>query len=162
MEVLRQALRDRLISNQVRYSLADRSIEKHILPYCLKHGLTVIAYSPLAQGLLTGKYTPQNLPQDPIRRDAVLFHSPNVEAIWNVVDALKTLAQAYGKTPAQIALRWVIQQPGVVAIPGAKNAKQARENAEAMNFALSKEDWQMLDSLSRFELTYFVETPVRR
>ncbi len=157
MEVLRQALGERLVSNQVRYSLADRSVEKHILPYCRRHGMVVIAYSPLGQGLLTGKYTPDHLPQDPIRGNSPLFQSPNVDRIWDVVAVLKELAASYGKTPAQVALRWLIQQEGVVAIPGAKNAQQARDNAGAMDFTLSEEDWKRLEEVSRFELTYFVD-----
>lgn len=156
-EPLRQALGDKLVSNQVRYSLADRSIEKHILPYCRRHGITIIAYSPIAQGLLTGKYTRDNLPQDPIRSDHPLFRSPNVDHIFRMVDVLKEMAQKYNRTPAQIALRWLIQQDGVVAIPGAKNREQARDNAAAMDFELTPEDWARLEEVSRYEITYFVE-----
>ncbi len=156
-EPLRQALGNRLVSNQVRYSLADRSIEKHILPYARRHGITIIAYSPLGQGLLTGKYTRDNLPQDPIRGEHPLFHPPNVDRIFHVVAVLRDLARKYERTPAQIALRWLIQQDGVVAIPGAKNAQQAKDNAAAMDFSLTPEDWARLDEVSRFEITYFTE-----
>ena len=156
-EPLRQALGERLVSNQVRYSLADRSIEKHILPYARRHGITIIAYSPLGQGLLTGKYTRDNLPQDPIRGEHPLFRSPNVDRIFEVVAVLQELARKYERTPAQIALRWLIQQDGVVAIPGAKNAGQARDNAAAMDFSLEPEDWVRLSEVSRYEITYFTE-----
>jgi len=156
-EPLRQALGERLVSNQVRYSLADRSIEKHILPYARRHGITIIAYSPLGQGLLTGKYTRDNLPQDPIRGDQPLFRPPNVDRIFEVVAVLRELAWKYERTPGQIALRWLIQQEGVVAIPGAKNANQARENAAAMDFSLEPEDWTRLSEVSRYEITYFTE-----
>ena len=156
-EPLRQALGDRLVSNQVRYSLADRSIEKHILPYARRHGIAIIAFSPLGQGLLTGKYTRDSLPEDPIRGDHPLFRSPNVDRVFEVVAVLQELARKYERTPAQIALRWLIQQDGVVAIPGAKNAEQARDNAAAMDFSLTPEDWARLSEVSRFEITYFTE-----
>ena len=158
MRIAREALQDGnlLVSNQVRYSLLDRSIEKEIYPTARELNISIIAYSPLAQGLLTGKYDRDHLPEDPIRKDHPLFQEPNLSRALRIVEVLKALAEKYGRTPAQVALRWLIQRDGVVVIPGAKNARQAEQNAGAMGWSLSVEDWNRLEEVSQGEITYFV------
>jgi myo-inositol catabolism protein IolS len=150
-------LKGKIVSNQVRYNLLQREIEREILPYCREEEITIIAYSPLAQGFLTGKYDQQNLPQDEVRQRNPLFRNEgNLRQALGVVNALGEVARTHRKTPAQVALRWLIEQPGVVTIPGAKRPQQVEENAGAMGWQLTEQEWQKLNSLTtEFELSYF-------
>jgi len=138
-----------IVSNQVRYNLVSREIDKEILPYCLSSNISIIAYSPIAQGLLTGKYTHDKKPDDSLRKDAPLFSEPNYSQIIKFIELLTDFAQKIDKKPAQIALRWLIEKKGVVAIPGAKNKKQAEQNAEAMGWKLDEEILKKLDEESK-------------
>ncbi len=136
-----------LASNQVRYSLLNRKIEsKGVLQTAQQLGVTVIAYSPLAQGLLTGKYTGEQRPTG-IRRLDARFKPSGVSQISPVIHSLQHLAEKYQKTPAQIALNWLMMQ-GVIPIPGAKNAHQAQQNAGALGWQLQPEDTQELTRVS--------------
>ncbi len=138
-----------LAVNQVRYSLLDRSIENQgILATARELGITILAYSPLAQGLLTGKYTP-NEPPDGARRLDNRFSASGLQKIAPVLDALEQLSQTYQKSSAQIALNWLVAQEGVIPIPGAKNASQAHSNAGALGWRLKEEDWQLLEKITR-------------
>ncbi len=145
--------REDIVSNQVRYNLIERDAEKEIIPYAEQEGLTVIAWSPLAQGLLTGKYTPENMPEfKDVRAENPLFHPENFQSIYaQVVEPLLKIAQKYGKTPAQVALKWLLQSSDtVIVIPGAKNPEQVESNAEAAkNWKLSLVDWLSLEEASR-------------
>lgn len=135
-----------LASNQVEFSLINRKIEKNgLLATCQRQGIALIAYSPLAQGLLTGKYTPENLPagvrglQNPSRK--LLRLRP-------LLTALKEMGLAHGeKTSSQVALNWIICK-GAIPIPGAKNADQAAQNAGALGWSLAPEEVSELDRLS--------------
>ncbi len=101
--------------------MIQRDIEKEIKPFCDENGITVIAYSPLAQGLLTGKYSRDRLPSDEVRRGNPLFSNPeNLEQALRLVEVLRDIARGRGKTVSQVALNWLIRDPNVVAIPGAK------------------------------------------
>lgn len=135
-----------LASNQVHYSLLERRVEKiGLLEVCQKLEISVIAYSPLEMGLLTGKYTPANPP--PGARSQRYSRSLLVE-MQPLVQALGDLGQHHGgKTPAQVALNWVICK-GAVPIPGAKNARQAADNAGALGWKLDLAEVQQLDELS--------------
>ncbi len=157
IEPLRDILADKLITNQVRYNLLDRSIEKAIKPYCLSHNIHIIAFSPLAMGMLTGKYDREHLPQDSIRSGAAYFIPKNMERAMKILDVLKELAQKYDKTVPQVALRWLIQQEGVVAIPGAKKVEHVLSNAGAMGWQMDESDWKRLEEASRGELSYYNE-----
>lgn len=139
-----------LAVNQVRYSLLTRKIEQNgILELARKLGITILAYSPLDQGLLTGKYTPENreIVQGARKLDPK-FSVSGLSKIEPVISKLQQLGERYGKTPAQIALNWLITQENVIPIPGAKNAKQAADNAGAMGWELNKEDAEELSLLS--------------
>jgi aryl-alcohol dehydrogenase-like predicted oxidoreductase len=133
-----------LASNQVRYSLLDRSIERSgLLNLCKELGVTVIAYSPIAQGLLTGKYSAAT-PPPPKRRISMR----SVQRVQPLVDELARLGAAHsGKTQAQVALNWCITK-GTLPIPGAKNAKQAGENAGALGWDLDAGELLRLDELA--------------
>ena len=139
-----------LAVNQVRYSLLTRTIEKNgILDKARELGVTILAYSPLDQGLLTGKYTPEKQEQvTGARKIDPKFSASGLKKIEPILNQLTALGEKYDKTPAQIALNWLIAQGDVIPIPGAKNAKQAQENAGAMGWLLSNEDVKQLSLLS--------------
>ncbi|MHA2610477.1 MAG: aldo/keto reductase [bacterium JZ-2024 1] len=138
-----------LISNQVRYNLLRREIEKEILPYCRRAGMSIIAYSPLAQSLLTGKFkTYEQVPSD-IRKENPLFSSKeNFQKALRVVETVEEIARDRKVAPSQVALRWVIEHKGVVAIPGAKTVDQAQQNAGTLYFSLSHQEMALLDKVS--------------
>ncbi len=140
-----------LAVNQVRYSLLSRQIESDgILTTAKELGVTILAYSPLAQGLLTGKYTPETV-ENPkgARRIDPRFTRKGLEKISPILNVLNQLTQKYQRTAAQISLNWLIAQEDVIPIPGAKNAAQARQNAGALGWSLSCEDRELLDQVSR-------------
>ncbi|MCE7859301.1 MAG: aldo/keto reductase [Saprospiraceae bacterium] len=134
-----------LASNQVEYSLLHRKPEVDgTLDACRELGITLIAYSPLAGGMLTGKYSPQNRPGGFFRRILPQYNRKALEAIQPVIKLLREIGDKYSKTPGQVAIRWLIENPIVLPIPGAKNGKQAADNAEALKFSLTAEEVEML------------------
>ncbi|HUG33445.1 MAG TPA: aldo/keto reductase [Anaerolineales bacterium] len=135
-----------LASNQVEYSLLNRQPEVNgVLDTCRELGITLIAQSPLAGGMLTGKYSTQNRPGGFFRRILPQYNRKTLDAIQPVVKLLREIGERYSKTPSQVALRWLIENPVVLPIPGAKNGKQAADNAEALKFSLTAEEVEMLD-----------------
>ncbi|HTP00914.1 MAG TPA: aldo/keto reductase [Anaerolineales bacterium] len=135
-----------LASNQVEYSLLKRQPETNgVLDACRELGITLIAYTPLAGGLLTGKYSAQNRPGGFFRRIMPQSSRKGLEAIRPVIDLLRSIGEKYSKNPAQVALRWLIENPVVLPIPGAKDGKQAADNAEALKFSLTGEEVRALD-----------------
>lgn len=134
-----------LASNQVRYSLLDRKVElSGLLNFCRERGITLIAYSPLAQGLLTGKYSAENPPSGMRRRQ---FSRRYLARITPLMAVLRDVAGAHDKTPGQVALNWCICK-GTLPIPGAKTAKQASENAGALGWRLDASEVTALDEAS--------------
>ena len=134
-----------LASNQVEYSLLHRAPEGNgVLDVCRELGTTLIAYQPLAQGVLTGKYRPGDRPQG-IRRFGRYFRGGGLEKAQPVVALLGEIGERYSEGPAQVALRWLIQQEGVLPIPGAKSGRQAASNAEALSFSLVAAEIEALD-----------------
>ena len=134
-----------LASNQLPYSLLDRHIEHEgLLDVCKELGVTVIAYSPIAEGLLTGKYAPDNRPAGyrgwRLRK--------KVNQVQPIVETLREIGGRHeGKTPSQVALRWLIQK-GSLPIPGAKTVQQASDNAGALGWSLTDEEMAELDGVS--------------
>jgi len=144
-----------LAANQVRYNLLDRRIERNgVLEEAERSGITIIAYSPLAQGILTGRYHPgPGMEPERVtgpRRRMPEFRSGRLRAAGAVVACLVSMARERGCTPAQIALAWVTQRkPGiVVAIPGATTTAQAEQNVRSMEIQLSREEIEQLDRVS--------------
>ncbi len=135
-----------LASNQVEYSLLNRQVEfNHLLQTCHEMNVTLIAYSPLAQGVLTGKYTPENPPPGIRGR---FYNRAKIERVQPLLRKMHEIGRGHdGKTIAQVALNWVICK-GALPIPGAKNAPQARENTGALGWRLSPEEIAALDELS--------------
>jgi aryl-alcohol dehydrogenase-like predicted oxidoreductase len=136
-----------LASNQVEFHLLNRRVEhKGLLKLCHELGVTLIAYSPLAKGMLTGKYTPQTRP--PGLR-SYLFRRARLGKILPLIQLLRAIGAAHeGKSPGQVALNWVICK-GAVPIPGAKNARQAQENAAALGWRLAEAEIAALDEESQ-------------
>ena len=142
-----------LLSNQVQYSLLNRKIETNgVLETAKELGITIIAYSPLAQGLVTGKFhdNPELLKNIGFRKYSSMFKPKGLEKSRPVTELVKKLAMKYEAIPSQVALNWLIHFHGdtIVAIPGATKAKHAEENTGAMKFRLSSEDMTLLDEVS--------------
>src|SRR5215469_6379257 len=138
------ALGSRVLSNQVSYSLVARSPERDLLPYAAERGRIVLAYSPLAQGLLSGRYDQDNRPANRVRASDPLFLPDNLARAAELIAALREVAEAHSATPAQIALAWVIRHPAVAAIPGASSVEQLEHNAAAAEIDLTDGQYQDL------------------
>ena len=142
-----RALAGPILSNQVRFSLVDRRPERELVPWAVKEGRIVIAYSPLGQGLLSGKYQdapPSNL----VRRRRGTFSAANRARLAPLIAALREIGERHSVTPAQVSLAWLIRKPNVVAIPGASSVHQLEENVGAGDIVLSDEESARLDGLS--------------
>ena len=134
-----------LASNQVEYSLLNRKPEVDgVLDACRELGITLIAYTPLAGGKLTGKYSAQNRAGGFFRRILPQYSRKALDEMQPVIRLLREIGERYSKTPNQVALRWLIENPVVLPIPGAKNGKQALDNAETLKFSLTVEEVEML------------------
>jgi aryl-alcohol dehydrogenase-like predicted oxidoreductase len=141
-----------LAANQVLFSLLDRGIERDgTLETAKELGVTIIAYTPLASGLLSGKYhqNPELLEKKPFYWRGRLQR--DLEKSRPLVQAMEEIGEKYNATPAQVALNWVIHFHGemIVTIPGATNPRQAAESAGAMRFRLSEDELARLDEISR-------------
>jgi aryl-alcohol dehydrogenase-like predicted oxidoreductase len=136
-----------LASNQVEYSLLKRSPERNgVMQTCRELGIALIAYSPIAMGVLSGKYTSQNPPTGMLRGSR--FSRKYLARIQPLIGLLRQIGQAHdGRNPAQVALNWVMCK-GAVPIPGAKNARQAQENAGALGWRLAENEIASLDAAS--------------
>jgi len=134
-----------LASNQVEYHLLDRTVEKNGLLYrCKEMGVCLIAYSPLAKGLLTGKYTPENPPPG-LRGSS---SGGNLRKIQPLIALMTEIGKSHGeKSPGQVALNWIICK-GALPIPGAKTARQAEQNTGAIGWRLTREEVKALDDAS--------------
>jgi len=126
-----------IAANQVRYNLIDREVEEEVVPYCRREGITVLAWSPLAKGVVSGKYAPGDRPKDDLRRDSPYFRDANLKEYETLLAPLRRIAAAHAKTPAQVALNWLLRDGGVVPIPGAKSAAQVEENAGAADWRIT-------------------------
>ena len=129
-----------VLSNQVRFNLVDRRPERELLPWAQSNDRLVIAYSPLAQGLLSGKYSADHLPTGMVRTGSPAFVPENLRRVAPLVDALALVAKAHDATPSQIALAWLIRRPNVVVIPGASSVVQVDANAAAADIELTDDE----------------------
>jgi aryl-alcohol dehydrogenase-like predicted oxidoreductase len=143
-----EALGRRVLSNQVRYSLADRRPEDELLPYAATRGRVVIAYSPLAQGLLSGRYDRTSRPTNRVRAGNPLFLPENLDRAGDLIGVLREVADAHAATPAQIALAWIIRHPAVSAIPGASSIEQLERNVAAADIDLADDEYDALRAAS--------------
>jgi aryl-alcohol dehydrogenase-like predicted oxidoreductase len=142
------ALGGRVLSNQVGYNLVNRSPELDLLPFAESHGHVIIAFSPLAQGLLSGRYHGADRHLNRVRATSHLFHPENLERTNDLIAVLREIADAHSATPAQIALAWVIHSPAVAAIPGASSVDQLERNVAAAEIELADDEYQALQTAS--------------
>jgi len=134
------ALGRRVLSNQVRYSLVSRGPDAEMVPWARETGHVVIAYSPLAQGLLSGRYDADHRPAGAVRASNPHFLPENLERIGGLVRTLRDVADAHDASPAQVALAWVVRHAHVVAIPGASSVEQLESNAAAGDLVLADDE----------------------
>lgn len=131
-----------LATDQVAYSMADRSIEADLVPYCEANGVGVLAHSVLQKGLLTGKIRPgHRFGENDHRASNAYFQPESLARIHEALQPVDTLARERDVTLAQMAINWAMHRPGVAAVlVGARNAQQARDNAAAMNWTLTSSE----------------------
>ncbi|MEX0772128.1 MAG: aldo/keto reductase [Balneolales bacterium] len=137
-----------LVSNQVPYSMVKRNIEADVVPYCIDNKKSILAYSPLERGLLTGKMKPGHRFSEGDHRSNIYFYKDeNLKRTRAFLEKIKPLAEEKGVTLSQLVLSWTIKQPGItVALAGARNAEQSVQNAKASEVKLSKDE---IDFISR-------------
>lgn len=148
-------------SLQPPYSLFWRMVEKEEMPYCRANDMIVMAYSPMAQGLLTGKFGPDHqFDKGDHRASNRLFQPDHYARVQDALARLRPIADDYGITPGQLALAWVLSQDNCCAIAGARNAEQAVENAKAAQIRLEPETLEEMDRISRTVTDHLDENPV--
>jgi aryl-alcohol dehydrogenase-like predicted oxidoreductase len=136
-----------LATNQIPLSLLDRGVDRRgVMAACAERGVTVLAYSPLAMGALTGKYGPGRPPQGAFRRHRAVFR--RLARADELVRLLDEISRRHGASPSQISLAWLLHRDGVVPIPGARDAHQAEENAGALQVVLDEDEQDALDRAS--------------
>lgn len=136
-----------LASNQVPYSMVNRDIENELVPFCRKHNKSILAYSPLQRGLLTGKMKPgQEFKKGDHRADNHYFSDENIKKVNKFLDDIKPIASEKNASLAQIVIQWTLRQPGItVALVGARNQEQAAENAQAATISFTSEEAKFID-----------------
>ena len=140
-------------SLQSPYSLIHREVERETLPYCLREGIGVIVYSPMASGLLTGAMTRERaakLPKDDWRRAGSNFNEPKLSRNLALVERLREIGTRHGRSPGEVAIAWTLHNPAVTgAIVGARNASQAEGVMRAAELRLSDTELDEIESFSR-------------
>ncbi|MHA3703870.1 aldo/keto reductase [Jatrophihabitans sp. YIM 134969] len=137
-----------VVSNQVQFSLAHAAPLDDLVPFAEREHRLVIAYSPLAQGLLGGRYGPDHRPGG-VRRANPLFGRENLERVAPLLDLLREIAAAHDASPSQIALAWLVAQPRTVVIPGASSVEQVESNVAAGEIALAADEVTALTAAAR-------------
>jgi myo-inositol catabolism protein IolS len=152
----------RIDSLQPPYSLFWRQAEKELVPYCIEHQISILAYSSLAQGLLTGKFgADHQFEEGDHRSKNRLFSQPeNYQRVQQALAQLRPIADRLDCTLGQLALAWLIAQPQTNAIVGARNAEQAIANPKAADVILSEDDLHAIDRISRTVTDYLDDCPV--
>ena len=151
----------RIDSVQSPYSLFWRHIEGDIMPYCRENNISILAYSPMAQGLLTGKFTQNHeFEKGDHRKKNRLFRPENFRHALEALDGLRPIAEEKTASVGQLALAWVISHTGTSAIAGARAADQVVQNARAADISLSESDLSRMDEIGRIVTDYLDENPV--
>ncbi len=149
-------------SLQPPYSLFWRQVEKDAMPYCATNRVTVLAYSPMAQGILAGRFGAQPaFAKEDHRKGHRLFQPDIYPRVGEALERLRPIAGRNRFTLGQLALAWVISHPGVCAIAGARNAEQAAENARAAALSLSSADLAEMDAIGRTVSDALDDNPVQ-
>ncbi len=137
-------------SLQPPYSLLNRKVEKAILPWCRKHGVGVVAYSPMQSGLLSGRFDKSRLAPDDWRHKSPYFKEPQLSRNLAFVEELKPIARKYGKTVAQLAIAWVLMNPAITsAIVGARRPDQLEEIVGGAGWQIASEDMKQIEKLQQ-------------
>ncbi|MBD2362500.1 aldo/keto reductase [Anabaena minutissima FACHB-250] len=151
----------RIDSLQPPYSLFWRQVEQDAMPYCVEHNISILAYSPLAQGLLTGKFAPgQQFDPADNRAKNKLFQGENFERAQQALEKLRPIAECHNCTLAQLALAWLIAQPQTNAIAGARYPEQAKDNALAADVKLSADEIVQIDAIGRIVTDHLDDSSV--
>jgi myo-inositol catabolism protein IolS len=151
----------RIDSLQPPYSLFWRQVEKDARPYCVENNITIMAYSSMAQGLLTGKFgINHKFAQGDHRSRNKLFKGENYQRVQQALARLRPIAERNGISLGQLALAWLIAQPSTCAIAGARNAEQVRQNAEAGEILLSPADLEEVEHIGRSVTDHLDDNPV--
>ncbi|SKB92709.1 Predicted oxidoreductase [Parapedobacter luteus] len=131
-----------VVSNQVPYSMVKRGIEAEVVPYCLEHGKSILAYSPMERGLLTGKLQPGHaFGEGDHRAGLYFFTDENIRRTNAFLGRIKPIADSKGISLGQLVLLWTLEQPGItIALVGARNTEQAIQNAKTTATSLSAEE----------------------
>lgn len=144
-----------LASNQVPYSLINRNIEKQIIPQAIDKGMSIIPYSPLQRGLLTGKIKPGHTFNEGDSREGNRFYTDeNIRRTNQLLEQIKPIAEKHNATLAQVIINWTMNQPAIgCVLVGARNEQQVKDNAGALSFTLSKEEIQQVtEAADKFSL----------
>ncbi|MEP0754853.1 aldo/keto reductase [Trichocoleus sp. Lan] len=151
----------RIDSLQPPYSLFWRWVEKDAMPYCVENKISILAYSSLAQGLLTGKFGSDHQfdPADN-RAKNKLFQGENYERAQQALDKLRPIAERHQCSLAQLALAWLIAQPQTNAIAGARNTQQVVDNAKAGDIKLSTDELQEIDAIGQIVTDHLDDSPI--
>ncbi|CAB1081036.1 aldo/keto reductase [Alkalispirochaeta odontotermitis] len=148
-------------SLQPPYSLFWRQVEENTKAYCIAAGISILAYSPMAQGLLTGKFGPDHKFQKGDHRSKNKLYQPQIyQRVQQALDRLRPIAGQLGVALGQLALAWITSHPGVCAIAGARNAQQAAMNARAADLSLPPEILVQLDQIGRSVTDNLGQNPV--
>jgi len=146
----------RFVSQQIHYTLQAREAEYELVPLGLDQGVSILVWSPLGGGWLSGKYTRNSKPED--GRQVRGFREPpiyNWDLLWDIVDVINEVAKGRGVSGAQVALAWLLQRPLVASvIIGGRNLQQFEDNLKAAELKLSAEEVKKLDAVSRPPLIY--------
>ncbi|GBC60489.1 aldo/keto reductase [Desulfonema ishimotonii] len=149
-------------SLQPPYSLFWRQVETDTMPWCAENDITVMAYSPMAQGFLTGKFGPDHtFRKGDHRAKNRLFEPENYERVQDALARLRPIAERNDITLGQLALAWVISHTGTCAIAGARNADQALQNAKAGSVKLSDDEMAEIDAIGRTVTEHIDDNPVQ-
>ena len=137
-----------IISNQIPFSMVNRGVEVETVPYCIEKNKSILAYSPMERGLLTGKMTSDYQFEEGDHRKGNKFFTPeSIQKTNAFLAKIKPLADEKNATLSQLVLRWTIERPGItIALAGARNEKQSVQNAEAINVKLSTEEIQFINN----------------
>ena len=151
----------RIDSLQPPYNLFWRGVEQDLMPYCVEQNISIIAYSPLAQGLLTGRFGPDHQFEDgDVRAKNKLFKGEAYPRAQAALAQLRPIADHYGCTLGQLAIAWLIAQPQTSAIVGARKSEQATQNAQAANLQLTQADLDTIDAIGRTVTDHLDDNPV--